>query len=333
MKIFVTGSSGYIGNKLAHTLAANGHVVHALIRPTSAVDSLHHPSIKIFRGDLLDKKSILVAMKGCTQVYHTAAIAKLWAKNRDIFYEQNVGCTINVLDAALECDVKKLVYTSSCGVWSPASNHLYTENDPRIGAFDNDYDLSKYLAEKAVREYGQKGLFTVIVNPPRVYGPGLERSSSAVNRFIHLLLAGRVSVLPWSLDTKANYTFIDDVVQGHILAMEKGLGGEKYILGGENISYRQFIDVIKKISTKKKLYIRIPDVLLKAWSAIELVRGKISKHDPTITPNMIKRFFLDKMFDCSKAIKQLGYHITPFETGLRTTVDYLVQQNKNKHHV
>jgi len=158
-------------------------------------------------------------MKGCTQVYHTAAIAKLWAKNRDIFYEQNVGCTINVLDAALECDVKKLVYTSSCGVWSPASNHLYTENDPRIGAFDNDYDLSKYLAEKAVREYGQKGLFTVIVNPPRVYGPGLERSSSAVNRFIHLLLAGRVSVLPWSLDTKANYTFIDDVVQG--VALER----------------------------------------------------------------------------------------------------------------
>src|SRR5690348_5790269 len=112
MKIFVTGSSGYIGNKLAHALAANGYTVHALIRSTSAEDTLQHPLIKIFKGDLLDKKSILAAMKGCTQVYHTAAIARLWARNRDIFYEQNVGCTINVLDAALECEVKKLVYTS-----------------------------------------------------------------------------------------------------------------------------------------------------------------------------------------------------------------------------
>src|ERR1043166_4525975 len=118
MKIFVTGASGYIGNKLANTLAAGGYTVHALIRHTSSEDSLRHPSINVFRGDLLDKTSILAAMKGCTQVYHTAGFAKLWAKNRDIFYEQNVGCTLNVLDAAIECEVKKLVYTSSCGVWS-----------------------------------------------------------------------------------------------------------------------------------------------------------------------------------------------------------------------
>jgi nucleoside-diphosphate-sugar epimerase len=332
MKIFLTGASGYIGNKLACTLATQGHTVHALIRNSTAENILRHPMIKIFKGDLRDKESILESMKGCSQVYHTAGIARLWSKNRDIFYEQNVGCTIHVLEAALACSVKKFVYTSSCGVWSPAGNHLHTENDPRIGAFDNDYDLSKYLAEKAVREYGQKGLFTVIVNPPRVYGPGLDRSSSAVNRYIQLLLFGKISPLPWHLDAQSNYSFIDDVVHGHILAMEKGLGGERYILGGENISYRRFVNTIKELNIKKKLYLRIPGAVLKAWSSIELLRGKISNHVPVVTPKMIERFSLDKMFDCSKAVKQLGYKITPFEQGLRTTIKYLVQQHKNKHH-
>src|SRR5207237_5464309 len=107
MKIFVTGASGYIGNKLAHTLAARGHIVHSLLRPSSREDFLHHPSIKIFKGDLLDKKSIHAAMKGCSHVYHTAAMVKLWAKNRNVFYEQNVGCTINILETALECNIKR----------------------------------------------------------------------------------------------------------------------------------------------------------------------------------------------------------------------------------
>src|SRR5689334_6772052 len=103
MKIFLTGASGYIGNRLAHTLAAKGNTVHALIRYAAAENTLRHPLIKLFKGDLRDKESILEPMKGCTQVYHTAGMARLWSKNRDIFYEQNVGCTINVLEAALAC--------------------------------------------------------------------------------------------------------------------------------------------------------------------------------------------------------------------------------------
>jgi nucleoside-diphosphate-sugar epimerase len=328
MKILVTGASGYIGNKLVNILANEGNKIHALIRSAGAEKLLQHPNITIFKGDILDKESLSIAMKGCRQVYHTAGMVKLWAKNPDVFYQQNVGGTNNVLDAALKEGVNKFVYTSTCGVWGACNDHLLIENDPRISSFDNDYDLSKHLAEKSVKEYCNRGLFTVIVNPPRVYGPGLLRHSSGVNRFILRLLDKKISLMPWRLDVKANYAFIDDVVHGHILAMEKGLGGEKYILGGENVSYKRFADTVKEISQTKNIFVRMPPFLLKAFSQAELLRGKLNGHEPLITPNVAKRIQLDKMFDCSKAIRQLGYRITPFEEGMKITIDHL----KNKYH-
>ena len=184
MKIFVTGASGYIGNKLAHVLANRGNKVHAFVHSPGAEKLLQHPNIAIFEGDILDKESVSIAMRECRQVYHTAGIVKLWAKDPNIFYEKNVAGTNNVLEAALKEGVSKLVHTSTCGVWGPCNDHLLIENDPRTTSFDNDYDLSKYLGEKSVKEYCSKGLFTVIVNPPRIYGPGLLRRSSGVNRRI-----------------------------------------------------------------------------------------------------------------------------------------------------
>jgi nucleoside-diphosphate-sugar epimerase len=323
MRILVTGASGYIGNKLVHVLANRGQKIHALIHSAGIHNLLEHPNISVYEGDILDKASLAVAMKGCKQVYHTAGLAKLWAKDPDIFYRQNVTGTQNVLEVALQEGVQKLVYTSTCGVWSACNDHLLIEQDPRTSAFDNDYDLSKYLAETAVKEYSSRGLFTVIVNPPRVYGPGLLRHSSGVNRFILRMLDNKINLLPWHLDVKANYAFIDDVVCGHVLAMEKGLGGERYILGGENISYRRFVDTVKGISQNKNLHLRIPPFVLNAISRIELMRGKLNGHEPFITPDVARRFQQDKMFDCSKAVRQLNYCITPFEKGIKLTIDHL----------
>lgn len=323
MKILVTGASGYIGNKLAHELAGRGHCVNALVRSSSAAELLHHPNITVRVGDILDQDSLSVAIKGCKQVYHTAAFAKMWDKEPNNFYKINVGGTENVLQAALKSGVSKLVYTSSCGVWGPDEQHVFTENDPRITSFDSDYDLSKYLAEKLVREYCFKGLFTVIVNPPRVFGPGLDRYSNAVNRFIKQVLDKRIVPLPWNLDTKATYAFIDDVIKGHILAMEKGLGGERYIMGGENISYKKLIQTICALSGVKPVFIRIPSAIFQSWAWIELAMTKLSRYEPTFTPKLAKRFQLSKMFDCSKAIRQLGYKITSFDEGMQTTIDHL----------
>jgi nucleoside-diphosphate-sugar epimerase len=134
-KIFVTGASGYIGSQLAKKLAGTGHSVHALIRNQSDASLINHPNIKVFYGDITKPETIREAIKGCEQVYHTAAYAKLWAKDPSVFYEINVKGTTNVFQEALNAGVRKLVYTSSAAVFGPSINALICEKDPRIIAF------------------------------------------------------------------------------------------------------------------------------------------------------------------------------------------------------
>ena len=331
MKIMITGASGYIGNKLAHVLAEQGHQVHAFVRSDNADHLLQHERIRIFYGNMLQPSTIRQAMAGCQQVYHAAGLAKLWTKDPSDFYLHNVIGTENILAAALEMGVKKLVYTSTCGVWANSMLHPLTETDPRTNSYDNDYDLSKCLAEKSVREYCHKGLFTVIVNPPRVYGPGISTHSNAVNRFLSYLINSRIAFIPSANEVQANYAFIDDVVNGHLLAMEKGLGGERYILGGENASYRRLIQLVKASSQLKNVLLPLPNVLARLFSCIELIRAKISTHDPVIVPGVLRRLAISKTFDCNKAIRQLGYTITPLEKGIAITVDFLKNSYGNSH--
>jgi len=330
MKIMITGATGYIGNKLAHTLANRGYIVHALVRSKESEKILAHTNIRIFHGDILQPSSISEAMNGCDQVYHTAGLVRLWANDPSQFYVHNVVGTENILNAALAMRVKKLVYTSSCGVCGSSILPPLTETDPRTNAFNNDYDLSKFLAEKLVKEYSYKGLYTVIVNPPRVYGPGLIRHSNAVNRFLHYLVKNKIVFLPANKNAESNYAFIDDVVNGHILAMEKGLGGERYILGGENVSYEKLVHLAQQVGNFKNVLVRLPRFIAKVFSWIEILRSRMTTHDPILVPSAVERMFAAKTLDSSKAIKQLGYSITPLEKGIYITIEYLSKHEKQK---
>ena len=130
MKIFVTGATGYIGNHLAHTLAGMGNEVHAIVRSDKAKELLQHPNIMLFKGDILEKESLLLAMAGCRQVYHTAAKVGVWAKDPSLFYKVNVEGTKNVLDAALQNGIEKFVFTSTCGVIGSSLYEPMNEQDP-----------------------------------------------------------------------------------------------------------------------------------------------------------------------------------------------------------
>lgn len=328
MKILVTGATGYVGHQLALTLAERGNEVHVLVRNPLSVNVPLHKNIKVFTGDITNPQSISPAIHECEQVYHTAAYVKVFAKDPSVFYRINVEGTENVLARSLEAGVNKLVFTSSCGVIGPTISEPKSENDPRTTPFDNDYEYTKYLAENLVRDYIHKGLFTVIVSPSKVFGPGIETHAISVNKIINAFIKGRLTFIPKPAGLVTNYCFIDDVVEGHILAMAKGIGGEKYILGGENISYADLFATIRSLSGSKAKLIAAPKLLVQFWALLQWLNYKITSKEPFATAKAIRHIFCNKTFTSKKAISQLGYHLTPLQDGLQQTIQFL----KTKSH-
>lgn len=325
--IMITGATGYIGHKLALEAANRGYAVHVLVRNPQSKFLPAHPNIIAHKGDVTDKASVEAAMNGCDNVIHAAAIAKFSDKDNSIFYKVNVEGTRNVLEAALTLSVKKFIFTSTGAVMGPSGKNPVSENDPRITAFENDYEISKHWAEQLVKEYSRKGLFAVIVAAPRVYGPGLLANGNVFGRLLSNILSLRLAFMPADGKVVANYAFVDDVVAGHFLAMEKGLGGEKYTLGGENLSYNTFFSNVRKYAGKKIRLIAIPTFLLKAWSFLYMLIAGLAGRQTNISPKVINRILQNRALSCDKAIKQLGYSITPFSEGIRKTILHL--QNKN----
>ena len=327
MKILVTGATGYVGHELALALANQGNQVHILVRNLFSKNIPRHDNIIVFPGDVTDRDSIRNAMQGCTQVYHTAAIVRIFAKDPSIFYKVNARGTHNLLDEALKLGVKKFVYTSTCGVLGSSVNYPKKETDPRTESFDNDYEFTKYLGENLVKEYAHKGLFAVIVSLSKVFGPGIETHSISINKVINKFIHGKLTFIPKPQDIVANYCFINDIVTGHMQAMQYGLGGEKYILGGENVSYDTFFRELRSLSGSKAKLIPVPQFLVKALAVIDWCKYLITKKEPFVTAKGIHHIFINKKYDSGKAIQQLHYQPTPFKEALKQTIHFLKMQN------
>ncbi len=325
MAILITGATGFIGSRLCLTLAEQGHTIHALCR------NLHHPLLPVhnniipFAGDVLDKQSIKRALQNCDNVYHTAALAKMWVKDKTEFHNVNVTGTTNVLEAALLAGVHKVVHTSTCGVWGPTVKHPMTEDDPRITGFAIDYERTKYLAELEVRSFVKKGLHVVIVNPSRVYGEGPVTDSNTVSKMIVAYLKGKWRIKPANGQQVSNYAYLDDVVNGHIAAMEKGIAGNRYILGGEDVSFNSFFQHLKQISGKHYTLYNVSQELIKAYSRVEQFKTTITGMSPFFLPAFADRLKYDQKYSSNKAVLQLGYNITPFATGFAKTIQHLTQ--------
>jgi farnesol dehydrogenase len=326
MKIFITGATGYIGNNLAKELADEGHIIHALCRNENT-PVLSHANIKIFKGDITDKASIEKAIQDCEQVYHLAAYARVWAKDMSIFYKLNVDGLRNVLDAARNSSLQKIVFTSTAGTLGPSGAQPVKEDDARIGEPFTDYEISKTQAELLCREYCNKyGMHIVIVNPPRIYGHGIITESNAVTRLIKLYMAGKWKITPGDGKRTGSYVYIDDIVNGHILAMQKGKSGERYILAGVNTSYNEFFDLLAKITGKKNSLIKMPVwLMMVAGNAMQLYTN-ITGKPPLLTPPWIKKYYHDWSLSSEKAQRELGYTYISLEEGLKKTVDWLKQQ-------
>lgn len=322
MKILITGATGYVGHQLALALAEQNYEIHALVRNPNSTNIPSHKNIKVFKGDINDMESITTAIKGCNQVYHTAALVKPFDKDQSLFHKINVEGTHNLLQKALQFGIEKFLFTSSCSVIGPSSGKVLNENDLRETPFEFEYDITKHQAEILVKEYAQSGLCTVIVSPSKIYGysNNIETKDISVNKMIDRFVKGRLTFMPSPGKLLSNYCFINDVVEGHILAMQNGKSGEKYILGGENISYEDFFKFIRNISGTKAKLIATPKIVVKILGVLQWIQYLAFGKEPYVTAKGIKQIFCNKIFSSDKAIKHLGYKITPLVEGLRLTI-------------
>ncbi|PWK72967.1 dihydroflavonol-4-reductase/farnesol dehydrogenase [Mucilaginibacter oryzae] len=325
MKVLVTGATGFIGRQLTFALAQQGYEVKALCRNTDHPYLVKHKNIEPVTGNILYRQSLGRAMQGCQQVYHTAAMAKMWCRNPDDYHETNVTGTRNVLEIAADTGVKKIVYTSTCGVWGPTIKYPMNEDDPRIAGFPIAYERTKYLAELEAGKFAKQGMHIVTVNPSRVYGEGPVTDSNTVGKMVSAYLKGKWRFIPGSGEQVANYAFLTDVVNGHLAAMDKGASGERYILGGEDISFNDFFNTVSQVSGRKQRMFHLPLKTIEVYSHIEKLKAHLTGLRPFFLPEFAERLKYDQKYSSDKAITRLGYHITPFAEGIDKTVKYIIQ--------
>lgn len=329
--IFVTGATGFIGNKLVQELVCRGHRVRVFTRRTSETSDLHHDRVVLVTGDVRDVDSLQEGMRGCRQVYHMAAYAKIWSRDPQTFFQHNVQGFQNVIEAARLCDVERVVYTSTVVTLGPTPHGLIaSEESGRVmDRYFTEYEHSKVLAERLAMRYAAEGFPLVIVNPTRVYGPGKLTEGNSVTQMIDLYDRGRMPLILNGGVNVGNYVFVDDLVKGHILAMENGRMGERYLLGGENVSLQRLFEYVDEVSGKKHIQINLPPLLAQFYARLELRKAEWFGMYPRITPGWVETFLHDWAYSCSKAEQELGYAITPLKEGIRQTYEWIVSQRSN----
>lgn len=328
MNILVTGATGFIGSNLTEELVSQGHIVHILSRDSSKASMFDQKNKIFYAGDITNKESLVKAMTGCVQVFHLAAYAKVWSKEKKHYYLQNVEGTRHVIEAALEMGIKKVLIVSTAGVLGPSGDQPVNESTLRTKPFFTEYEKTKSLADQISKDYLNKGLSIVTVYPTRVFGPGPLNESNSATKLIHQYSIGKWRIIPGNGGKIGNYVYIDNLVSGMIRVMEYGQTGEGYVLGGSNISYFEFFGIISEIIKKKYRMIRMPMVLALVTSSIFLLFAKITGIPPLLTPGWVKKYLHNWSVSSEKAITDLDYDPGKFSEGVENTLMWLKSINK-----
>ncbi len=315
VKFFLTGGSGFIGNALLRRLLDIADEVRLLVRPQSPF-RIDHPQIKIFRGTVTDAALLRVAMQDCDGLFHLAARAGVDGPDPMWFEQTNVEGTRQIIKAAFECKVKRIVYTSSIMTFGATDGTIAQEESLRRFPYFTDYERSKALAEETVHAAIHRGLPVVIVSPTFVYGPSIATRADSFNAYVLRALTKCVVALPGDGFQVINPVYIEDVVQGHLLAFKKGVIGEKYILGGENVSISRLIGEIGSITKIKRCVLPIPLPLLKLGGWIEFQMARMQRRGARLTPSSAEVYRHDWAYSSEKAGKQIDYKSRSLRSGL-----------------
>ena len=323
MRALVTGASGFVGAAVARALLATGWQVRALLRAQSDRRNLQHLAAELALGDLADIGSLERAREGCEALFHVAADYRLWTPDPQALYRSNVDGTRHIIEAARRAGTPRIVYTSSvAAVGLRSDGRASDESDlASLDQMIGHYKRSKFLAEQWVCEQARGGMPIVIVNPSTPVGPG-DVKPTPTGRLVLDAATGR---MPAYVDTGLNIVHVDDVASGHLLAHAHGRSGERYILGGTDLTLKRILEMIAKASGRPAPRLCLPRAPLLPLAYVAEVLARVSRRETRITVDGIRMARHRMYFSSAKAVRELGYRWRPAQQAIDDAVRWFLQ--------
>jgi dihydroflavonol-4-reductase len=319
MKALVTGATGFVGAAVARALSIAGWQIRVLVRAGSDRGNLQRLAVDVVEGDLADLSALERALEGCSGLFHVAADYRLGARDPKPLYRTNVEGTRNILNAARTAGVGRIVYTSSVAtIGIPSDGSPGDERTPvTLSNMIGHYKRSKYLAEEVVRDAARMGMSVVIVNPSTPVGPG-DIKPTPTGRLVLDAASGR---MPAYVDTGLNIVHVDDVAAGHLLAFERGRAGERYILGGEDMTLQTILAQIARLVGRTPPRVRLPYAAVLPVAYLAEAFARLSGRSGRVTLEGVRMSRKRMFFSSGKAVSELGYRWRPpleaFEDAVR----------------
>lgn len=317
MTTLVTGASGFLGSHVARQLVARGEDVRVLMRPSSTNRAIADLSLEYVTGDLRDPASVARAMQGVKRVFHVAADYRLWARRSREIYDSNVGGTKNILEAAKSAGVEQLIYTSTVAtiaVDRPQHPNEFTE--ARLEEMVGHYKRSKWMAEQEILKAAKAGAPVIVVMPTTPIGPW-DWKPTPTGKIILDFLNGK---LPGYVETGLNFVGVEECAAGHLLAAEKGKTGERYLLGGENLTLKAMLDTLSAITGLPAPKLKIPHGFALGVAYANTIFSRLTGREPGIPVEGVKIARHMMFVDCSRAQRELGFKAGPVSAALERAV-------------
>jgi NAD+-dependent farnesol dehydrogenase len=328
MKVLLTGGTGFLGRSVGQALVARGHEIAVLVRPGRRPADLpaQWPGVE---GDVTDPASLRRALEAlrpasALAIVHLAALVKMWVRDRAEFDRVNVGGLLNVVEAARGAGVARIVYGSSFMALGPSNGRPLNEDDVHPGdRFHNDYERTKYLADVEARRLMGEGAPLIAVYPGVVYGPGPLTAGGIATRQVREFLLGRLPGILGPGDQPICYAYVEDVANGFVLALERGTLGRRYILGGENATMNDLLRRLARLSGRPAPTRHIPYALAACVGRLQWWRAALTGREPDLTHEVVNVYRRAWAYDSSRSCAELGYRITPLDTGLERTIAWI----------
>lgn len=323
MRVFITGATGFVGSHVARRYAAEGAALRLLTRKTSRLDSLEGLNADIVTGDLRDPEGLRSALSGCDALVHVAADYRLWVRDPQEMYAANVDGTRELLRLAREAGVQRVVYTSSVATMGFKSDGSIVNEDTAVSLADmvGHYKRSKFLAEQEAIKAAHDGQHVMILNPTTPIGPG-DVKPTPTGRIVVDFLNRK---FPAYVDTGLNLVDVDEVARMHVVALDRGRPGERYILGGENLTLKQILDRMSAITGLPSPTRKVPHSVAMAFAFFdENITGRMLGKEPRATVAAVRMGKKMMFASSAKAEQELGFKVLPIYNALRAAIEWFV---------